>query len=76
MSQVSQTSNGGDAVPAKTAAFQYDAACDLTGVGRYQNADATANLVAQATYGYDGDGNLTSGRHQGQKHAAKLFVDI
>ena len=44
----------------KTATFQYDAAGELTGVGRYQNADATANLVAQATYGYDGDGNLTS----------------
>ena len=29
-------------------------------MGRYQNADATANLVAQAALGYDADGNLTS----------------
>ncbi len=60
MSQVTQTGNGGNVVADKTATFQYDPAGELTGVGRYQNADATANLVAQATYGYDGDGDLTS----------------
>ena len=60
MSQVTQTSNGGNAVAAKTATFQYDLQGELTGVDRYQNADATANFVAQATYGYDAIGALTS----------------
>ena len=63
MSQVSQTgnTNGGDSVAAKTATFQYDLAGELAGVGRYQNSSATpSTLVAQATYGYDGDANLTS----------------
>ena len=60
MSQVSQTSNGGNAVAAKTGTFQYDWQGELTGVGRYQNANTTANLVAQAALGYDADGNLTS----------------
>jgi hypothetical protein len=60
MSEVSQTGNGGNAVAAKTATFQYDLQAELTGVGRYQSANATANLVAQATYGRDNDGNLTS----------------
>ena len=60
MSQVSQTANGGDAVAAKAGTFQYDLAGELVGVGRYQNADATQNLVALAAYGYDADGNLTS----------------
>jgi RHS repeat-associated protein len=60
MSQVSQTANGGNTVAAKTATFQYDLQGELTVVGRYQNANATANLVTQATYGRDNDGNLTS----------------
>jgi RHS repeat-associated protein len=60
MSQVSQTGNGGNAVAAKTGTFQYDLQAELTGVGRYQNANATANLVALAAYGRDNDGNLTS----------------
>jgi RHS repeat-associated protein len=60
MSQVTQTGNGGDAVAAKTVTFAYDRLGEFTGISRYQNADATANLVAQAAYGYDLNGNLTS----------------
>ena len=61
MSQVTQQSpTVGDTVAAKTATFQYDWQDELTYVDRYQNSDATANLVAQATYQYDNDGNMTS----------------
>ena len=60
MSQVSQTSNGANAVAAKTATFQYDLLGDFSAVSRYQNADSSANLVAQAAYGYDNAGRLTS----------------
>ena len=60
MSQVTQTGNGGDAVAAKTVTFAYDRLGEFTSISRYQNADATANLVAQSTYGYDLNGNLTS----------------
>ena len=60
MSQVSQTSNGGNAVAAKTATFQYDLLGDFSNISRYQYADSTANLVAQAAYGYDNAGRLTS----------------
>ncbi len=60
MSQVTQTSNGGTALAAKTATFQYDLQGEFTFVTRYQNADATANLVAQAAYLYDAEGDVTS----------------
>ena len=52
--------DGGDAVAAKTVTFAYDRLGEFTSISRYQNADATANLVAQSTYGYDLNGNLTS----------------
>ena len=57
---MTQSANGGNAVAAKTAAFQYDREGEFLGVGRYQNADATAHLVAQAAYGYNAAGQLTS----------------
>ena len=61
MSQVTQTGvTGGDAVAAKTVTFAYDRLGEFTSISRYQNPDATANLVAQAAYGYDLNGNLTS----------------
>ena len=45
---------------------------------RYQNLDATANLVAQAAYGHDADGNLTSLVYSkaASQHAAKLRLDL
>ena len=69
LSEVTQTgnSNGGDAVAAKTATFQYDRQGELTGVGRYQDATgSSADLVAQAAYGYDLDGNLLTLGYSGQ----------
>ena len=61
MRQVTQQAvSGGDAVAAKTATFAYDLQGEFTTVSRYQNPDATANLVAQAAYVYDNLGNMTS----------------
>ena len=60
MSQVTQSGDGGNAVADKTATFQWDQSSELTGLGRYQNGDATANLVAFAGYGYNSAGELTS----------------
>ena len=60
MSRVTQESNGGDAVAAKTATFAYNNLGQFTTVNRYQNADATANLVAAGTYTYNSAGELTS----------------
>jgi RHS repeat-associated protein len=61
MSQVTQTgATGGDAVAAKTVTFQYDNLGEYSTISRYQNADPSANLVAQSTYGYNTAGELTS----------------
>ena len=67
MLEVAQSAqSGGNAVAAKSAAFSYDAAGDLTAASRFQDAAAhtaaatdTTDLVARAAYGYDGDGRLT-----------------
>ena len=52
---------------AKSAAFSYDADGEVTAMSLYQDANAhttdigqTADRVARAVYGYDGDGRLTS----------------
>ena len=59
MSEVTQSSNGGNTVAPKAATFAYDYLGEFTGVKRYNTA-GTSQLVAQAAYSYDNDGNLTS----------------
>ena len=68
MLEVAQSAMGGensDAVTAKSAAFSYDSAGNVTAVSRFADdashttAD-TYDLVAKGTYGYDGAGRLTS----------------
>ena len=60
MSQVTQSGvSGGDSVAPKAASFGYDTAGEFNTVNRYNNVGAT-QLVAAGTYGYDGDGNMTS----------------
>ena len=59
MSEVTQSSNGGNTVAPKAATFAYDYLGEFTGVKRYNTA-GTSQLVVQAAYSYDNDGNLTS----------------
>jgi hypothetical protein len=64
MSQVTQSGvTGGNPVAAETVTFQYDRQGDFATINRYQNADATANLAVQATYGYNTAGEMTSLRY-------------
>jgi len=59
MSEVTQSSNGGNTVAPKAGTFNYDYLGEFTTVNRYNTA-GTSQLVAQASYGYDNVGNLTS----------------
>ena len=63
MSSVTQSSAGGNAVASKTVGFTYDADGDVKMVSRYVAATQSGPDVAQSTYAYDGDGNLTSLSH-------------
>ena len=73
ISQVTQTSNGGDAVAAKTATFAYNSLGEFSTIAQYQNADATANLVATGAYSCNSAGELTSiGYSDGQSTPATL----
>src|SRR5208282_4130138 len=51
MSEVTQQSNGGNAVAPKAGTFAYDYLGEFTTVDRYNTA-GTSQLVAQAAYGY------------------------
>ena len=59
MSQVTQTSNGGDAVDDKRVDFTYDADGQSSTIDRYASLD-TSQLVADSTYGYNAAGQITS----------------
>jgi YD repeat-containing protein len=60
MSQETQSGvSGGDAVAAKAVTFSYDNLGEFLTIARYADL-AKTEQVAQSTYGYDLDGNLTS----------------
>jgi RHS repeat-associated protein len=59
LTQVQQSSNGGNAVAAKQVNFAYNADGQVTGLSRYSDTSGS-NLVASTAYGYDQDSRLTS----------------
>jgi YD repeat-containing protein len=62
LTQVQQSSNGGNAVASKQVNFTYNADGQTTALSRYSDLSGT-NLVASSTWGYDQNNRLTSLAH-------------
>ena len=61
LTDIAQSTQGGDTVQFKEISFSYDAAGEQTVIDRFKNTPlSNTNRVAKSVMGYDGDGRLTS----------------